>query len=567
MKKSVCFLTAVFAALVASAMPTKQDLLKARTFVQELMESVMKEYRAQKKTAVEVADASVKFAKISNNEAVRFLFLRGAINYYINGGDYKKASDTIEELKKNIKEYWWQSMVLLHENIVGIDSAIFMHPTVWKASGHVDAFNDPLIDNRDSKKRYRADVLIEDQIAKYDEKVEKEVAKARKRFGESFDEAQYLATSPRVLELLQKKEALHERFAVAMNDMNLEELKQIILDEEIVCPISGTRNWTDVRQFNLMFKTEVGSTAEGASTIYLRPETAQGIFVNYLNVQKTGRMKLPFGIAQIGKAFRNEIVARQFIFRMREFEQMEMQFFVKPGTELEWFNQWKDTRMAWHQALGFGAENYRYHDHEKLAHYANAACDIEFRMPFGFKEVEGIHSRTNFDLSQHAQYSGRKIEYFDPETNERYTPYVIETSIGVDRMFLSVMCHSYEEETLENGETRVVLRLPAALAPTKLAVMPLVKKDGLPEKAREIMDDLKFHFNCKYDEKDSIGKRYRRQDAVGTPFCITIDHDTLKDDCVTLRNRDTMEQQRVKISDLRGLIEDQVSLTSLLKKI
>ena len=471
------------------------------------------------------------------------------------------------ELKNNIKQYWWQSMVLLHENIVGIDSAIFMHPTVWKASGHVDAFNDPLIDNRDSKKRYRADVLIEDQIAKYDEKVEKEVAKARKRFGESFDEAQYLSTSPRVLELLQKKEALHERFAVAMNDMNLEELKQIILDEEIVCPISGTRNWTDVRQFNLMFKTEVGSTAEGASTIYLRPETAQGIFVNYLNVQKTGRMKLPFGIAQIGKAFRNEIVARQFIFRMREFEQMEMQFFVKPGTELEWFNQWKDTRMAWHQALGFGAENYRYHDHEKLAHYANASCDIDFRMPFGFKEVEGIHSRTNFYLSQPAQYSGRKIEYFDPETNERYTPYVIETSIGVDRMFLSVMCHSYEEETLETGETSVVLRLRAALAPTKLAVMPLVKKDGLPEKAREIMDDLKFHFNCKYDEKDSIGKRYRRQDAVGTPFCITIDHDTLKDDCVTLRNRDTMEQQRVKISDLRGLIEDQVSLTSFLKKI
>ena len=471
------------------------------------------------------------------------------------------------ELKNNIKQYWWQSMVLLHENIVGIDSAIFMHPTVWKASGHVDAFNDPLIDNRDSKKRYRADVLIEDQIAKYDEKVEKEVAKARKRFGESFDEAQYLATSPRVLELLQKKEALHERFAVAMNDMNLEELKQIILDEEIVCPISGTRNWTDVRQFNLMFKTEVGSTAEGASTIYLRPETAQGIFVNYLNVQKTGRMKLPFGIAQIGKAFRNEIVARQFIFRMREFEQMEMQFFVKPGTELEWFNQWKDTRMAWHQALGFGAENYRYHDHEKLAHYANAACDIEFRMPFGFKEVEGIHSRTNFDLSQHAQYSGRKIEYFDPETNERYTPYVIETSIGVDRMFLSVMCHSYEEETLENGETRVVLRLPAALAPTKLAVMPLVKKDGLPEKAREIMDDLKFHFNCKYDEKDSIGKRYRRQDAIGTPFCITVDHDTLNDNCVTIRHRDTMAQERVKIEDLHAILSKACNMRETFKKL
>jgi glycyl-tRNA synthetase len=458
-------------------------------------------------------------------------------------------------------------MVLLHENIVGIDSAIFMHPTVWKASGHVDAFNDPLIDNRDSKKRYRADVLIEEAIAKYEDKIAKEVAKAQKKFGDSFDEAQFRATNARVLENQQKRDALHERFAAAMNASDLDELKQIILDEEIVCPISGTRNWTDVRQFNLMFKTEVGSTAEGSSTIYLRPETAQGIFVNYLNVQKTGRMKVPFGIAQIGKAFRNEIVARQFIFRMREFEQMEMQFFVKPGTELEWFEQWKNTRMAWHQALGFGAENYRFHDHEKLAHYANAASDVEFRMPFGFKEVEGIHSRTNFDLSQHAKYSGKKIEYFDPELNERYTPYVIETSIGVDRMFLSVMCHSYQEEALENGETRVVLKLPAALAPTKLAVMPLVKKDGLPEKAREIIDDLKFHFNCKYDEKDSIGKRYRRQDAVGTPFCVTVDHDTLTDGCVTLRDRDTMEQTRVKISDLRGLIEDKVSITSLLKKI
>ncbi|MBS7395992.1 MAG: glycine--tRNA ligase, partial [Prevotellamassilia sp.] len=359
----------------------------------------------------------------------------------------------------------------------------------------------------------------------------------------------------------------HQRYSDAMNAMDLAELKQIILDEEIACPISGTRNWTDVRQFNLMFKTEVGSTADGASTIYLRPETAQGIFVNYLNVQKTGRMKVPFGIAQIGKAFRNEIVARQFIFRMREFEQMEMQFFVKPGTELEWFKSWKETRLKWHKALGFGDDSYRYHDHEKLAHYANAATDIEFKMPFGFKEVEGIHSRTNFDLSQHAKFSGRKIEYFDPETNESYTPFVIETSIGVDRMFLSVMCKSYEEEKLENGETRVVLKLPAALAPVKLAILPLVKKDGLPEKAHEIMQQLKFHFNCKYEEKDSIGKRYRRQDAIGTPFCITVDHDTLKDNCVTLRDRDTMEQTRVPIDSLLSLIEEKVSLTSLLKKL
>ena len=471
------------------------------------------------------------------------------------------------ELKNNIKQYWWQSVVLLHENIVGIDAAIFMHPMTWKASGHVDAFNDPLIDNRDSKKRYRADVLIEEQIAKYDDKIAKEVAKAKKRFGDAFDEQQFVTTNPRVLEHAQKRDALHERYAKAMNDNDLEELKQIILDEGIVCPISGTRNWTDVRQFNLMFKTEVGSTAEGASTIYLRPETAQGIFVNYLNVQKTGRMKLPFGIAQIGKAFRNEIVARQFIFRMREFEQMEMQFFVKPGTELGWFEQWKKTRMAWHQALGFGAENYRFHDHDKLAHYANAATDIEFHMPFGFKEVEGIHSRTNFDLSQHAKFSGKKIEYFDPEENTSYTPYVIETSIGVDRMFLSIMCHSYEEEQLENGETRTVLHLPAALAPVKLAIFPLTKKDGLPEKAREIQDQLKFHFNCKYEEKDQIGKRYRRQDAIGTPFCVTVDHQTLEDNTVTLRYRDSMEQKRVAISELQGIIEDQVSITSLLKKL
>ena len=471
------------------------------------------------------------------------------------------------ELKNNIKEYWWKSMVLLHENIVGIDASIFMHPTVWKASGHVDAFNDPLIDNRDSKKRYRADNLIEDQIAKYDEKIEKEVAKAAKKFGTAFDEAQFKSTNGRVLEHLQKRDALHERYTAAMQGPDLDELKQIILDEEIVDPISGTKNWTDVRQFNLMFSTEMGSLSDATNKIYLRPETAQGIFVNYLNVQKTGHMKLPFGIAQIGKAFRNEIVARQFIFRMREFEQMEMQFFVKPGTEMEWFKQWKETRMKWHQALGFGPENYRFHDHEKLAHYANAATDIEFKMPFGFKEVEGIHSRTNYDLSQHEKFSGKNIKYFDPETNESYVPYDIETSIGVDRMFLSVMCHSYQEETLENGESRVVLKLPEALAPVKCAVMPLIRKEGLPEKAREVVDDLKFHFNTHYDEKDSIGKRYRRQDAIGTPFCVTVDFDTLKDNTVTLRYRDTMVQDRVEIGQLRSIIEDRVNITSLLKKL
>ena len=475
------------------------------------------------------------------------------------------------ELKNNIKKYWWDSMVLLHDNVVGLDSAIFMHPTVWKASGHVDAFNDPLIDNKDSKKRYRADVLIEDLMAKYDAKMDKEVEKAAKRFGDSFDEAMFRETNPRVLENLAKKLEIHERFVKALNDNNLDELRQIIVDNEVVCPISGTKNWTDVRQFNLMFSTEMGSTADGALKVFLRPETAQGIFVNFLNVQKTGRMKIPFGIAQIGKAFRNEIVARQFIFRMREFEQMEMQFFVAPGEELEWFEKWKEMRMKWHKSLGMGDHKYRFHDHDKLAHYANAATDIEYEMPFGFKEVEGIHSRTDFDLSQHQQYSGKKITYYDPEKGESYVPYVVETSIGVDRMFLSIMAGAYCEEEVEGKdgakESRVVLKLPPVLAPVKLAVLPLVKKDGLPEMAREIVNDLKFHFNCQYDEKDSIGKRYRRQDAIGTPFCITIDHQSLEDKTVTIRYRDTMAQERVSISALKGIISDKVSMTELFKKL
>ena len=475
------------------------------------------------------------------------------------------------ELKNNIKKYWWDSMVLLNDNIVGIDSAIFMHPTIWKASGHVDAFNDPLIDNKDSKKRYRADVLIEEHISKIEEKITREVEKAREKFGTTFDEKKFRETNPRVTANQIKIDELNTRYSKALNISDLAELRQIIIDCDIVCPISGSRNWTDVRQFNLMFSTEMGSTLEGSSTIYLRPETAQGIFVNFLNVQKTGRMKIPFGIAQIGKAFRNEIVARQFIFRMREFEQMEMQFFVQPGTELEWFRHWKEARMNWFRALGFGDDNYRFHDHTKLAHYANAATDIEYRFPFGFKEVEGIHSRTDYDLRQHQQYSGKKMQYFDPEKGESYVPYVIETSIGVDRMFLHVISAAYLEEELkkEDGtsDVRVVLRLPSFLAPVKLAVMPLVKKDGLPEIAEKIVHQLKFEFNCQYDDKDSIGRRYRRQDAIGTPYCITIDHQTVEDNTVTIRYRDSMKQERVNTSQLKNNIAEKVNIASLLKKL
>jgi glycyl-tRNA synthetase len=432
------------------------------------------------------------------------------------------------ELKKNIKDYWWKSMTQLHENIVGIDAAIFMHPTTWKASGHVDNFNDPMIDNKDSKKRYRVDHLIE--------------AKAEEMRNEGRnDEADGL---------------LNDMDKLLAKD-DFDGLRQLIINQGIKCAISKTNNWTEVRQFNLMFSTQIGSVSDETNEIYLRPETAQGIFVNFLNVQKTGRLKIPFGIAQIGKAFRNEIVARQFIFRMREFEQMEMQYFIRPGTQKEWYETWKEIRMKWHLSLGIPNEKYRFHDHVKLAHYADAACDIEYEFPFGFKEVEGIHSRTDFDLKNHQEYSKKKMQYFDGEINQNYIPYVVETSIGLDRTILMMLSEAYAEEdlsTTEKQDSRVVLRFPPKIAPMKLAVLPLVKKDGLPEIARTIMDDCKFHFRCFYEEKDTIGKRYRRMDAIGTPFCVTVDQQTKQDNTVTIRYRDTMEQERIPTDKVREIV-------------
>ncbi len=471
------------------------------------------------------------------------------------------------ELKKNIREYWWQAMVQLNDNIVGIDAAIFMHPTTWKASGHVDAFNDPLIDNKDSKKRYRADVLVEDYVAKIEAKIDKEVTKAAKRFGDSFDKKQFLETNQRVLDYQTKADGILKRLGKSLENEDLADVKALIEELEIACPLSGSKNWTDVKQFNLMFGTKLGASADSAMDLYLRPETAQGIFVNFLNVQKTGRMKIPFGIAQTGKAFRNEIVARQFIFRMREFEQMEMQYFIKPGTQQEWYEKWKEKRMKWHLSLGMGEDNYRFHDHEKLAHYADAAADIEFKFPFGFKELEGIHSRTDFDLSQHEEFSGKKLQYFDPEENKSYVPYVLETSIGLDRMFLAVFSNSLKEEELENGTTRTVLKLPAVLAPAKAAVLPLLKRDGLPEVAQKLVDELKWDFNVVYDEKDAVGRRYRRQDAAGTPFCVTVDHQTLEDNTVTIRHRDTMEQQRVALDQVKAIISKEVDMRYWLQRI
>ncbi len=444
------------------------------------------------------------------------------------------------ELKNNLKQYWWKSMVQMHENIVGIDSAIFMHPKIWEASGHVAGFNDPMIDNKDSKKRYRADQLLEAQIERYqaDGKV-------------------------------QEAASLQAEMDQALNDDDLVRVKALIEEHDIVCPVSGTKNWTDVRQFNLMFSTKMGAAAEDTDTVYLRPETAQGIFVNYLNVQKSGRMKIPFGIAQIGKAFRNEVIARQFIMRMREFEQMELQFFVRPGTELEWYEKWKENRLAWHKAIGADPEKYRFHDHVKLAHYANAAVDIEFEFPFGFREVEGIHSRTDFDLAQHQKFSGKKLQYFDPEINKNYIPFVVETSVGLDRLFLTVLCTAFEEQdlsTADKKDSRSVMHFHPTLAPVKAAVLPLTKKDGLPDKAREIFSRLQMDYHVQYDEKDSIGKRYRRQDAIGTPFCITVDYQSLEDNSVTIRHRDSMEQERMHIDQMYTMVSDRVGWKNLLLK-
>lgn len=467
------------------------------------------------------------------------------------------------ELKNNIKTAWWKSMVQMHENIVGIDSAILMHPKIWKASGHVDAFNDPLIDNKDSKKRYRADVLVEDYIAKIQKKIDKEVKKAAKRFGDAFNKDEFTSTHPRVVKYTEQIAGIENRMKTALENEDLEDFKQLILDLEIADPASGSRNWTDVKQFNLMFKTSMGATAEGATDLYLRPETAQGIFVNFLNVQKTTRQKLPFGIAQIGKAFRNEIVARQFIFRMREFEQMEMQYFIKPGTQMEWYEKWKEERINWHRKLGIDPDKLTFHDHIKMAHYADAAVDIEFNFPFGIKELEGIHSRTDFDLSQHEEFTGKNLRYFDPELNESYVPYVLETSVGLDRTFLAHLCNAYTEEQVK-GEKRVVLKLNPVLAPVKVAVLPLVKKDGLPEVARKVIDGLKVDFQCFYEEKDAIGRRYRRQDAIGTPYCVTVDNDTLEDNTVTIRERDTMHQERVSIDQVRNYISDKLSWANVL---
>jgi len=475
------------------------------------------------------------------------------------------------ELKNNIKEYWWKSMVQMHDNIVGLDSAIFMHPKIWKASGHVDAFNDPLIDNKDSNKRYRADQLIEGYCDKIEAKIKKDVEKARTKF-DDFDEKMFRETNPRIMERQTKIDTILARMNKSLAEENMGDLKAQIEELEIACPDSGSKNWTEVRQFNLMFNTQLGNIAGEEGKLYLRPETAQGIFVNFLNVSKTARQKIPFGIAQIGKAFRNEIIARQFIFRMREFEQMEMQFFVRPGEEMKWYEYWKTHRLNWHKALGTPASKLRYHDHDNLAHYANAAADIEFEFPFGFKELEGIHSRTDFDLTAHQELSTKKLQYFDPALDKNYIPYVVETSIGLDRMFLAQLSHNLVEEDVPDSEgknsTRLVLKIHPALSPIKCAILPLLKNhEGLVKAARDVEAKLKLATNVVYDEKDAIGRRYRRQDAIGTPYCVTIDHQTLEDQTVTIRDRDTLEQKRIPVDQVVTQVFTNTTMINLFSKI
>ncbi|MEX0822552.1 MAG: glycine--tRNA ligase [Rhodothermales bacterium] len=433
------------------------------------------------------------------------------------------------ELKRNVTERWWQHMVYRHDNIEGLDAAILMHPEVWKASGHVDAFNDPMIDDKASKYRYRADDLIENHIEKLR--------------SDGKDE---------------RADAVRQRFVAALNSDDLPKaLYEIIMDEEIRGPDSGAFDWTEVRQFNLMFQTHIGPVADADNRVYLRPETAQGIFVNFRLAQETSRQQVPFGIAQIGKAFRNEIVARQFIFRMREFEQMEMQYFVKPGTQMEHFEEWREKRMQWHIANGIRPSKLRWHEHEKLAHYADAAFDVQYEFPIGWQEIEGIHSRTDYDLKRHQEFSGKKMEYFDPYKQEKYIPYVVETSAGLDRTILMLLCEAYEEEEVE-GEERVVMKFHPDVAPIKAAVFPLVKREGMPEVAHEIEADLRKSFNAFYDESGSIGKRYRRMDEAGTPFCITVDGDTLEDGTVTIRDRDSMEQDRIPKDNAVPYIQDRM---------
>ena len=433
------------------------------------------------------------------------------------------------ELLRNVKESWWQAMTY-RDDIEGVDASILMHPRTWEASGHLSQFSDPMIDNKTSKARYRADNLIEEHIEKLRKKNKNDLA-----------------------------DSIEQKLAKAVEPSDFFE---IIVENEIPDPVSGSKDWTEVRNFNLMFKTFIGPMEDSSSAVFLRPESAQGIFVNFKNVMETARQKVPFGIAQIGKAFRNEINTKNFLFRTREFEQMEMQYFVKPGNELEWYEYWKEQRWNWYLSLGMKEKSMKFKVHDKLAHYANMAVDIEYMFPFGWGEIEGIHSRTDFDLRQHTEFSGKKREFVDTVNNERFIPYVVETSGGVTRSLMAFLCNAYDEEDIEdekgNSEKRTVLRFSPKLAPVTVAVFPLVNKDGMPELAQKIYKDLQKNFKTQYDVSGAIGRRYRRQDEVGTPWCITIDGQSVSEGTVTVRERDSMQQIRISSEKIKEYVGTQM---------
>ncbi|MBN8570197.1 MAG: glycine--tRNA ligase [Ignavibacteria bacterium] len=478
------------------------------------------------------------------------------------------------ELLRNIKEAWWKEMTL-REDVEGLDASILMHPKTWEASGHVENFTDPMVDCKKCKSRYRVDILAEQISKKNLGKIVKAIAPAlydaAKNNGElkSLLELEDSTSSEDFITSLGKRTD-DEKFSMqAINFALVTPGLAASALKEIVCPNCGTKGeFTEARQFNLMFKTFIGPLEESSNAIFIRPETAQGIYLNFLNVRESARQKLPFGIAQVGKAFRNEINTKNFLFRTREFEQMEMQFFVKPGEDEKWFDYWKELRYNWFIKYGLKKEKMKFLSPDKLAHYAKAAADIEYEFPFGWGEIEGIHNRTDFDLKRHTEFSGKKMEYYDEQTKERFIPYVIETSAGASRSFLAFLVDAYEEQELKkensdgttSSETRVVLHLHPALAPIKAAIFPLVNRDGMPELAHKITADLRKNFNVFYDESGAVGRRYRRQDENGTPFCITVDTESLENNTVTIRERDSMEQIRIPIDQIRNYLIDKVMI-------
>ncbi len=501
----------------------KNTVVLLKLFIKYRMQQNAKEDLEKNTMAINLDDVS------SHAKAYGFILpssqIYGGLQAVYDYGPYGTL------LKKNLQNLWWKSMVQIREDIVGIDASILMEPTTWKASGHIEGFNDWFIDHKKSKKRYRLDHLLDDHLRKLD----------------SISD--------------EKKKAIFNNLEKLTAEGKGEEIAELFEKLKVSCPIAKSSKWLPAQKINLLFTTQVGAIEDKSKKLYLRPETAQGIFVNFLYLEKTMRMKIPFGVAQIGKAFRNELIARQFTFRMREFEQMEMQYFITPGDEEKWFSFWKKERMDWYKLLGIPREKLRLLPHKQLAHYASGAVDIEYEFPFGFKEIEGVHSRTDFDLKSHQQYSKKKLSYFDPIKKTSYIPYVIESSAGSDRLILMILCQALKViKKSSSSNVRTYLKLPLILAPIKMAILPLIKKEPLIKEAKKILESLKSEYMVIYEEQGSIGKRYARQDNIGTPYCVTVDFQTLDDGTITLRDRDTMSQDRINSKELLSWLREKIQL-------